>query len=174
MQWCCRHKKKSAKSYKFEICWWIFTHWWNWHIYTNILVQLSLFQLYFVGLFQLHHDFWWCTLKKGEVRRTHSPTLPIQLNVTFSFGWSKRKRKHVFSKMAVKLNLKKHRSPQCESITPGQPPSVATFHNPLHSHWSLPLKEDQYCQANDTNLFIGINFFLIDDAMNEKISSMHI
>ncbi len=54
-------------------------------------------------------------------------------------------------------------------------PGSATFHNPLHSHWSLPLKEDHYCQANNTNLLIEkVNFFLIDDAMNEKISSMHV
>jgi hypothetical protein len=47
-----------------------------------------------------------------------------KLNIAYSFGWSKRKRIHVFSKMAAKLNLEKHRSPQCESITLGQPPST--------------------------------------------------
>jgi hypothetical protein len=55
--------------------------------------------------------------------------------------------------MAAKLNLKiiDHHKKHY--------PGSATFHNPLHSHWSLPLKEDQYCQANNTNLLIEkINF----------------
>jgi hypothetical protein len=68
--------------------------------------------------------------KKGEVRRTASHTSPIQLNVAYSFGWSKQKRKHVFSKMAAKFKYKR------KSITTLRKhyPALTTFHNPLHSH----------------------------------------
>jgi hypothetical protein len=36
-----------------------------------------------------------------------SPTSPIQLNVTYSIGWSKRKKKGIVSKMAAKFRDKR-------------------------------------------------------------------
>jgi hypothetical protein len=56
-------------------------------------------------------------------------------NGTFSFSWRERKWKHIFFKMAAKLRGKR------TSITTmrAKVRACATFSNPHHSHWSLPL-----------------------------------
>jgi hypothetical protein len=43
----------------------------------------------------------------GEVMRTVSHTLPIQLNVAYSFCWRERKRTYIFFKVAAKLKYKR-------------------------------------------------------------------
>jgi hypothetical protein len=43
----------------------------------------------------------------SEIGRHVSSTKPIQLNVAYSIGWSERKRKYNYSKMAAKLKYKR-------------------------------------------------------------------
>jgi hypothetical protein len=52
-----------------------------------------------------------------------SNTLPIQLSVTCSIGWSKRERKHIFSKIGPDSETKEHRSLQSETCSEHLPPS---------------------------------------------------
>ncbi len=61
---------------------------------------------------------------------------PIQLNVPQSIGWSERKRKQNYSKTAAKLKYKR----MVITTMRNKFQSLATFHNPIHSHWSLPLR----------------------------------
>ncbi len=74
---------------------------------------------------------------KGEVWLTVSSTMPIWLNIAYSIGCSERKRKYNYSKMAAILKYKR------TSITTiwYKFRLVATFHNRIHSHWSLPLSK---------------------------------
>jgi hypothetical protein len=93
----------------------------------------------FLLVWKIYHYYWCCKQKKieGEVRRTVSRTLPIWLNIAYSIGWGGDETEtHVF-KMAVKLKY------NITSLTIMRKKFLvmASFHNPLHSQWSLPLNK---------------------------------
>ncbi len=62
---------------------------------------------------KIFHDYWCCKyqkIRKGEVPRTC--TLPIQLNVAYSFSWRERKRKYIFFQDCSQIKRQKeHQSP---------------------------------------------------------------
>jgi hypothetical protein len=66
-------------------------------------------------VWKTYYNYWCCkkkNIEKGEVQLTFSSTTPIRLKVA-SIGWSERKRKKNYIKMAAKLKYKRMRSPPC-------------------------------------------------------------
>ncbi len=79
------------------------------------------------------------------MQRTVSRTIPIRLNVAYSISCSVAETEtHVF-KMAAKLNIKEHRSPQREQI-----PLVSHLPQPLSILTSIPLTLEQACSCLNT------------------------
>ncbi len=91
----------------------------------------------FLLIWKIYHHYWFCkhvgNNKKSELRQTeHHLAYSVECCL-FTQLHGDRKRKYIFCKMAAKR----------PSITTMRKkfPALATFHNLLHSHWSLPLSK---------------------------------